>query len=42
MKIKTFIFALIVLGFSACTQKLCPTYAKNDVQNTEKTVPARI
>jgi len=40
MKLKIVIIALIVLGMSACTQKTCPTYAKEDVKEnkTDKTV----
>ncbi|MFT4833363.1 MAG: hypothetical protein ACI83W_000576 [Marinoscillum sp.] len=35
MKLKIAIIALIVIGFSACTQKTCPTYATVD-QPTEE------
>ncbi len=35
MKIKLFIAALILAGASACTQKTCPTYAKDDVKPVE-------
>lgn len=37
MKVKLFIIALVLFGFSACTQKTCPTYAKSDVENAPKT-----
>ena len=37
MKLKLIIIAIVVLGLSACTQKTCPTYAKEDVKQ-EKTV----
>lgn len=38
MKLKLVIVALVIFGFSACTQKTCPTYAKTDVEKpqTEK------
>lgn len=36
MKLKIVIVALIVVGLSACTQKTCPTYAKADLNSTEK------
>jgi hypothetical protein len=32
MKLKFVIIALVILGFSACTQKTCPTYANVDVE----------
>ena len=42
MKLKLTILAVIILAMSACTQRTCPTYAKEDVQKdkTEKTVNA--
>jgi hypothetical protein len=36
MKMKILMLALVVVGLSACTQKTCPTYANNDVNNVEK------
>ncbi len=42
MKIKTLIIVLVVVGFSACTQRLCPTYAVNDAPQTEKSETVRI
>ncbi len=37
MKLKKFaIVAVVILGLSACTQRTCPTYALEDVQQ-EKT-----
>lgn len=32
MKLKLTILAVIILAMSACTQRTCPTYAKEDVQ----------
>lgn len=39
MKIKVGIVILILLGIGACTQRTCPTYAKEDVKQ-EKTIVA--
>jgi hypothetical protein len=36
MKLRNILIALIIIGFSACTQKFCPTYAKADTQKVEK------
>ncbi len=33
MKLKALILALVVLAASACTQRTCPTYAKQDVKS---------
>ncbi len=40
MKLKLIIVALVIVGFSACTQKTCPTYAKSDAEKpqAEKTI----
>lgn len=35
MKFKIVILALVVLGLGACTQRTCPTYAKEDVKETK-------
>jgi hypothetical protein len=35
MKLRVLLFALVVLGMGACTQRTCPTYTKNDVQKQE-------
>ena len=37
MKLKLAVVALVVFGLGACTQKTCPTYAKEDVKK-EKSV----
>ena len=40
---KVIIVALVVVGLSsACTQRTCPTYAKNDVQKVEKSEKVRL
>ncbi len=38
MKLKTILIVLVIIGFSACTQRSCPTYAQNDAPEVEKTV----
>lgn len=40
MKLKLLILAFVLFGFTACTQKTCPTYSKSDVEKPaiEKTV----
>ena len=38
MKLKFAIVAIVILGLSACTQRTCPTYAQEDVQQ-EKPAP---
>jgi len=38
MKIKLIIAALIIAGASACTQKTCPTYSKQDVKPVDNKV----
>lgn len=40
MKLKTLIIALAIVGFTACTQRSCPTYASNDAPETE--VPVNV
>ena len=41
MKLKTTIIALVILGLSAaCTQRTCPTYAKEDVKQEKTTTEA--
>ena len=35
MKSKLLIVAVIIMGMSACTQKLCPTYAKQDAEKPQ-------
>lgn len=42
MKLKVLTIAVLLFGLGACTQKTCPTYAKQDVKKdtTEKTVDA--
>ncbi len=37
MKLKTLIAALVIVGLSACTQRLCPTYADVDTPKAETT-----
>lgn len=34
MKKALLLFAVVALGASACTQKMCPTYAKADTTNS--------
>lgn len=40
MKLKLLVITIVLLAFSACTQKTCPTYSKSDVEKPaiEKTV----
>ena len=38
MKLKFAIIAVVILGLSACTQRTCPTYAKEDAKQEK---PAR-
>ena len=42
MKLKFPILALVILGLSACTQKTCPTYAKEDVQQDKSEQTAEV
>ena len=35
MKVKALILAIFILAASACTQRTCPTYAKQDVKSVE-------
>ena len=35
MKLKLTILAVVILGMSACTQRTCPTYAKEDVKQNK-------
>lgn len=35
MKLRVLLFALVMVGMGACTQRTCPTYTKNDVQKQE-------
>lgn len=35
MKIKALLFALVLFGLGACTQRTCPTYTMQDVENQE-------
>lgn len=42
MKVKILILALVIVGLSACTQRTCPTYAKNDAPKIEKKEQVRI
>ncbi len=36
MKLKLIIIALVVLGLGACTQRTCPTYAKEEVKQEKQ------
>jgi hypothetical protein len=36
MKLRNLLIILTIVGFSACTQKFCPTYAKADSPKVEK------
>jgi len=42
MKLKLIIVALIFIGLSACTQRTCPTYAKNDAPKEVKEDKTRL
>ncbi|MEP1097471.1 MAG: hypothetical protein ABJG78_20300 [Cyclobacteriaceae bacterium] len=42
MKLKFAIIAIVVLGLSACTQRTCPTYAQEDVQQENTTAEANV
>ncbi len=35
MKLKIFVIAIVLAGLSACTQKTCPTYAKQDIEKSK-------
>lgn len=35
MKLKALVFALVLFGMGACTQRTCPTYTKQDIQKQE-------
>lgn len=35
MKLRVLLFAVVLFGMGACTQRTCPTYTKNDVQKQE-------
>jgi hypothetical protein len=35
MKFKALLFALVLFGLGACTQRTCPTYTKQDVVKPE-------
>jgi len=35
LRISAVLLALFILGMSACAQKTCPTYIKNDTQQQE-------
>ncbi len=37
MKLRVLLFALVLFGMGACTQRTCPTYTKNDTQKQEVT-----
>ncbi len=32
MKLKITLIALVIIGMSACTQRTCPTYAKENIK----------
>ena len=42
MKLKLTIIALVIFGLSACTQRTCPTYAKEDAQKDKTTQTANV
>lgn len=42
MKFKLIVFAVVVLGMSACTQRTCPTYAKEDVKQDKTAQQANV
>jgi Na+-transporting methylmalonyl-CoA/oxaloacetate decarboxylase gamma subunit len=43
MKLKLTILAVVVLGMmSACTQRTCPTYAKEDVKQDKTAQQANV
>ena len=35
MKLKALLFALVLFGMGACTQRTCPTYSKQDIEKQE-------
>ncbi len=35
MKFKALLFALVLCGMGACTQRTCPTYTKQDVEKQQ-------
>ena len=46
MKLKALLFALVLFGMGACTQRTCPTYSNLDVEkqeiNADKTESQRV
>jgi len=42
MKSKLVLIAFVILGLSACTQRTCPTYAKEDIQKEKATKQADV
>jgi hypothetical protein len=40
MKLKFAIVTVVILFLSACTQRTCPTYAKEDVKQEKTTTEA--
>lgn len=42
MKVKFVVIALVLFGFTACTQKTCPTYAKSDVEKPQTEIKAEV
>lgn len=37
MKLRVLLFALVVFGMGACTQRTCPTYTQHDAPKQEIT-----
>ncbi len=35
MKLRLFLFALVIIGFSSCRHYTCPTYMKKDVKEVK-------
>lgn len=42
MKSKVLLLAIFLMSLGACTQKMCPTYAKDDVKQETKAQDERM
>ncbi len=40
MKLRALLFALVLCGMGACTQRTCPTYTQQDVEIQELNIVA--
>ena len=42
MKSKLLLLAIFLMSLGACTQKMCPTYAKKDIKQETKAEDSRV